>query len=269
MLDVAGTELTDDDRRPTRHPLVGGVILFTATIVIRRSCRTDHGNPCAQIRPLLIGVDHEGGRVQRFREGFTACRDAGLRRNLERTPASARANWHVKPAMSSQRVARAWGGTSASRRYSIWITARPASSAIAPFMPTRMPCFKLGQAVMLGMKDAGMAACGKHFPGHGFVVADSHVDIPVDERSLADIAVTDLVPFRLMIEAGLSALMPAHVIYPGSTPCRPGFHVCGCKRCCASNWVSTARFQRRSVHGSRSGGGRRGRAGGGSAQCGL
>jgi len=66
---------------------------------------------------------------------------------------------------------------------------------------------------MLGMKDAGMAACGKHFPGHGFVVADSHVAIPVDPRTLADIAIADLVPFRLMIEAGLAAIMPAHVIY--------------------------------------------------------
>jgi beta-N-acetylhexosaminidase len=74
--------------------------------------------------------------------------------------------------------------------------------------------FELGQAVMLGMKDAGMAACGKHFPGHGYVVADSHVDIPVDRRTLADIALSDMVPFRLMIEAGLAAVMPAHVVYP-------------------------------------------------------
>jgi beta-N-acetylhexosaminidase len=74
--------------------------------------------------------------------------------------------------------------------------------------------FELGQALMLGMKDAGMAACGKHFPGHGYVVADSHVAIPLDERALAEIVATDLQPFRAMIDAGLAAVMPAHVIYP-------------------------------------------------------
>ncbi len=73
---------------------------------------------------------------------------------------------------------------------------------------------ELAHALMLGMKDAGMAACGKHFPGHGYVSADSHVDVPVDGRALAEIAEADLVPFRKLAEFGLAAMMPAHVIYP-------------------------------------------------------
>jgi beta-N-acetylhexosaminidase len=215
MCDVAGTELTDDDRRRLSHPLVGGVILFAR----------NYANP-AQLdaltteihalksAPLLIGVDHEGGRVQRFREGFT--RLPAMRVFGER--------WDAHP-QQARHLAREAGYVLASelRAHGVDFSFAPvldldygASSVIGDRAFHRDPraVFELGQAVMLGMKDAGMAACGKHFPGHGHVVADSHVAIPVDERSLPDIARADLVPFRMMIEAGLAALMPAHVIYP-------------------------------------------------------
>jgi beta-N-acetylhexosaminidase len=215
MLDVAGTELTDDDRRRLSHPLVGGVILFkrnyqdpTQLIALTSEIHA------LKSAPLLIGVDHEGGRVQRFREGFT-------RLPTMRTFGEIR-NEHPQQA---RHLARETGFVLASelRAHGIDFSFAPvldldygASSVIGDraFHADPHVVFELGQAVMLGMKDAGMAACGKHFPGHGYVVADSHVAIPVDERSLAEIARTDLVPFRLMIEAGLAAIMPAHVIYP-------------------------------------------------------
>lgn len=215
MCDVAGTELTDDDRRRLSHPLVGGVILFArnyASPAQLDALTTEiHALKSA---PLLIGVDHEGGRVQRFREGFT--RLPAMRAFGER--------WDAHP-QQARHLAREAGYVLASelRAHGVDFSFAPvldldygASSVIGDRAFHRDPraVFELGQAVMLGMKDAGMAACGKHFPGHGHVVADSHVAIPVDERSLPDIARADLVPFRMMIEAGLAALMPAHVIYP-------------------------------------------------------
>ncbi len=215
MLDVAGTELTDDDRRRLSHPLVGGVILFKRNY--RDPAQLDALTTAIHAlkpAPLLIGVDHEGGRVQRFREGFTRLPPMRALGEI----------WNEHP-QRARELARETGYVLASelRAHGIDFSFAPvldldygASSVIGDraFHADPRAVFQLGQAVMLGMKDAGMAACGKHFPGHGFVVADSHVAIPRDERTLADIALADLEPFRLMIEAGLAAIMPAHVIYP-------------------------------------------------------
>lgn len=215
MLDVAGTELTADDRRRLGHPLVGGVILFSRNYrdpaQLAALTAEIHALKSA---PLLIGVDHEGGRVQRFREGFTRLPPMRAFGQI----------WNDHP-QRARELARDAGYVLAGelRAHGVDFSFAPvldldygASSVIGDRALHADPhaVFQLGQALMLGMKDAGMAACGKHFPGHGFVKADSHVDIPVDERTLADMAIADLVPFRLMIEAGLAAVMPAHVIYP-------------------------------------------------------
>ena len=224
MLDVAGTELTDDDRRRLAHPLVGGVILFSRNYrdpaQLAALTAEIHALKPA---PLLIGGDQEGGRVQRFREGFT--RLPPMRSFGE--------IWNEHP-QRARELARETGFVLASelRAHGVDFSFAPvldldygASSVIGDraFHADPHAVFQLGQSVMLGMKDAGMAACGKHFPGHGFVKADSHVAIPVDERTLADIAIADLVPFRLMIEAGLAAGMPAHVIYPNVDDRPAGF----------------------------------------------
>lgn len=215
MLDVAGTELTDDDRRRLAHPLVGGVILFSRNYrdpaQLEALTRDIHALKSA---PLLIGVDHEGGRVQRFREGFTRLPPMRTFGEI----------WNAHP-QQAKHLARETGYVLASelRAHGIDFSFAPvldldygASSVIGDrsFHAEPRAVFELGQAVMLGMKDAGMAACGKHFPGHGFVVADSHLAIPVDDRTYADIEAADLQPFKQMIDVGLAAVMPAHVIYP-------------------------------------------------------
>ncbi|MEQ1592924.1 MAG: beta-N-acetylhexosaminidase [Thiobacillaceae bacterium] len=215
MLDVAGTELTDDDRRRLSHPLVGGVILFSRNY--RDPAQLEAlttGIHALKSAPLLIGVDHEGGRVQRFREGFTRLPPMRTFGEI----------WNAHP-QQAKHLARETGFVLASelRAHGVDFSFAPvldldygASSVIGDrsFHAEPRAVFELGQAVMLGMKDAGMAACGKHFPGHGFVVADSHVAVPLDERARADIDAADLQPFRQMIDVGLAAVMPAHIIYP-------------------------------------------------------
>ena len=215
MFDVAGTELTDEDRQRLSHPLVGGVILFSRNYRDPAQLAALTADIHAlKPAPLLIGVDQEGGRVQRFRDGFT-------RLPSMRTFGTI---WNEHP-QRARELARETGYVLASelRAHGVDFSFSPvldldygASSVIGDraFHANPHAVFELGQAVMLGMKDAGMAACGKHFPGHGYVVADSHVAIPVDDRPLDSISPTDLAPFRLMIEAGLAAIMPAHVIYP-------------------------------------------------------
>lgn len=224
MLDVPGTQLTEEDRQRLSHPLVGGVILFAR----------NYENPAqleqltADIRalkspPLLIAVDHEGGRVQRFREGFTRLPPMGaLGKIFDEHPHQART------------LARETGYVLAAelRAHGVDLSFAPVldldygvSSVIRDraFHHDPQTVIELAHALMMGMKDAGMAACGKHFPGHGYISADSHVAVPVDERDYADIALNDLLPFKALIDMGLPAIMPAHVIYPKADHAPAGF----------------------------------------------
>ena len=215
MLDVAGTQLADDDRRRLSHPLVGGVILFARNYrdpaQLAGLCTEIHALKPA---PLLIGVDHEGGRVQRFRDHFTRLPPMRALGEI----------WNEHPHRARD-LARDTGYVMAAelRAHGVDFSFAPvldldygASSVIGDrsFHARPQAVIELAHAVMLGMKNAGMAACGKHFPGHGYVKADSHVDVPVDDRSYSEIAAADLIPFSKMAEFGLAAMMPAHVIYP-------------------------------------------------------
>ena len=215
MLDVVGTELTEDDRQRLSHPLVGGVILFTRNYRDPQQLAALTAEIHAlKSPPLLIGVDHEGGRVQRFREGFT--RVPPMRALGEA--------WNAQPHQARE-LARDTGYVLGSelRAHGVDITFAPvldldygASSVIGDrsFHADPEAVSELAHQLMLGMKDAGMAAVGKHFPGHGYVVADSHVAVPMDERDLVDIQLADLIPFQRMADFGLAAMMPALVIYP-------------------------------------------------------
>ncbi|MFA6015409.1 MAG: beta-N-acetylhexosaminidase [Gallionellaceae bacterium] len=215
MLDVAGKSLTPEDEKRLSHPLVGGVILFARNY----ESPSQLAELTASIRalrapPLLISVDHEGGRVQRFREGFTKIPPMRELGKIWDT--------HAKRAKHlAEQVG--WILAAELRAYGVDFSYTPVldvdygSSGVIgdrAFHANPQAIAELAHSLMLGMKKAGMATVGKHFPGHGFVRADSHLEIPVDERSFVDIELCDLVPFRQMVDFGLSAVMPAHVIYP-------------------------------------------------------
>jgi beta-N-acetylhexosaminidase len=211
VVDIAGTALSDHERERLRHPLIGGVILFTRNYETPDQLRA----LCAEIHalrqpPLLIAVDHEGGRVQRFREGFTrlpAMRELG--------------QWWDETPRSAVESTRAVGYLLAAELRSLGIDFSFApvldldwgnSGVIGnrAFHGDPAAVTALAGALIEGMREAGMGCCGKHFPGHGWVKADSHLAVPVDERSPAELE-ADLTPYR---ELALDAVMPAHVIYP-------------------------------------------------------
>jgi beta-N-acetylhexosaminidase len=224
ILDPVGTALTDEDRRRMTHPAAGGVILFARNF-----------ESCEQLRSLteeierlrepalLVCADHEGGRVQRFREGFTllpAMREMG--RLWDRSRELARETAHAIGYMIAAELAA----------HGVDFSFAPvldldygASSVIGDralhFDPIAVGA--LAGSLVQGLGQGGMAAVGKHFPGHGFASLDSHVEVPTDERTLAEILRKDAAPYRAAIAAGLAGVMPAHVIYTQVDPEPAGY----------------------------------------------
>lgn len=224
MVDIEGLELSNEDKRLLLNPVVGGVILFS---------RNFHSldqlevlvEQIHQLRkpPLLIAVDQEGGRVQRFKDGFTIL--PAMRRFGE--------IYDNNPEMAIH-LAKDCGWLMASeiRSTGIDISFAPVldlDKGISSIIGGRaFHCDPgvvglLGKAFVGGMNEAGMQATGKHFPGHGSIAADSHIAMPVDERSLLDIEQEDLYPFKYLIHSGIHALMVAHIIYPDADSKAAGF----------------------------------------------
>ena len=214
IIDVSGLRLTKLDRQRLKHPLVGGTILFGRNWQDRAQLTA----LCAEIKKvrqdLLICVDHEGGRVQRFRTGgFTHL-----------PPMRALGELWMRDALAATNAATACGyvlGVEL-RACGVDFSFTPVldldhggSSVIGDRAFARDPRMvaMLAKSLMHGLLQAGMANCGKHFPGHGFVKADSHTDIPVDRRSLKAILADDAAPYD-WLNTTLTAVMPAHVIYP-------------------------------------------------------
>ena len=214
VVDVQGLHLTDAERRRLRHPLVGGVILFARNYQSPGQLRAlaDEIHAC-RTPPLLVAVDHEGGRVQRFREGFSAipamrtlgerwdqdvlaaCREAtDIGRKMGEELRAVGVDFTFTPVLDLD-----WG--------------RSSVIGTRAFHSDPRVVAMLARCLTHGLLLAGMANCGKHFPGHGFADADSHVAMPVDERSLDEILADDAAPYA-WLGAALTAVMPAHVIYP-------------------------------------------------------
>ena len=223
MLDVAALRLDSGDRTRLLHPLTGGVILFKRNF----ESAAQLAELTAEIRALrspelLIAVDHEGGRVQRFRTGYTTLPPM----------AALGALWNAdRPA--ARRCAEAAGFVIATE-----LTASGLDFSFTPvldldysrsgvigdraFHRDAGAVSELASALITGLARGGVAAVGKHFPGHGYAAEDSHVAMPLDSRALADIEAADLVPYR-RLSALLAAVMPAHVIYPQIDSAPAGF----------------------------------------------
>jgi beta-N-acetylhexosaminidase len=214
IIDIAGHSLSKADRRRLKHPLTGGIILFARNWDNRQQL----ASLCADIKrvrqDVLICVDHEGGRVQRFRsDGFTHL-----------PPMRALGELWLKDALAATNAATACGYVLAAelRACGVDFSFTPVldldygeSSVIGDRAFGRDPRIVslLAKSLMHGLLQAGMTNCGKHFPGHGFVKADSHTDIPVDRRSLKAILADDAMPYE-WLNTTLTSVMPAHVIYP-------------------------------------------------------
>jgi beta-N-acetylhexosaminidase len=214
MIDVAGLALTAEDRELLRHPLVGSVILFTrnyespaqvaALVADIRALRTP---------ALLLAVDHEGGRVQRFRQGFTAL---PALRTIGRL-------YDSDPQAAHEAVrAAAWLMATELRAVGVDFSFAPCVDldyGVSTVIGDRALhadveiVGTLGVAYLAGMREAGMAATAKHFPGHGYVIADSHVALPVDRRPFEALQV-DMQPYRRLIDNRLAAVLAAHVVFP-------------------------------------------------------
>ncbi len=216
MLDVAGLTLTAHETEVIKHPNTGAVILFarnyhdpeqiTQLIADIRKARRGQ---------ILIAVDQEGGRVQRFQNGFTRLPPACCYADAPELAETA--GWLMAAELLAVGVDFSFAPV---------LDVDCGISEVVGNRSFSTECERataLASAFRKGMNAVGMAATGKHFPGHGAVAADSHLALPVDERDLASIRAKDLVPFKALIDEGLEAVMPAHIIYKNIDPNPAGF----------------------------------------------
>jgi beta-N-acetylhexosaminidase len=214
MIDLQGAAITAEERELMRHPLVGGVILFTRNYVDPdQLTQLVAGIHAERSPPLIVAVDQEGGRVQRFIPGFSRL-----------PPARLIGHAFDQDPKEGLELARRTGWLMASelRSHGVDISFAPVvdldygvNEAIGTraFHKRADVVSQLAVSYMHGMRGAGMAATAKHFPGHGAVSADSHHTLPVDRRDLVDMA-DDLSPYRRLIANGLPSVMVAHIVFP-------------------------------------------------------
>jgi beta-N-acetylhexosaminidase len=214
VADVVGPALTEEDRERLRHPAAGAVILFARNYENPEQLKLLIEDIERQREPALpVCVDHEGGRVQRFREGFTAIppmRELGRLwdRDKEAAKEVARAAAYV--------IGAELGAHGVDFSFAPVLDLDYGASSVIGDRALHFDPHAVGAlaaAIVQGFADAGMPAVGKHFPGHGFAAADSHVDVPRDERPFAEIFKKDIAPYRIAMQAGLAGVMPAHVVF--------------------------------------------------------
>ncbi|MDO4879111.1 MAG: beta-N-acetylhexosaminidase [Neisseria sp.] len=225
MADVQSHSLDDAEKQRLLHPAIGGVILFRRNFQNPVQLRRLTGQIKALRSPeLIVAVDHEGGRVQRFIQGFTRLPAMGVLGRI----------WDTGGAEEAQRLAEAAGWVLAAELAACGIDlsfapvldldwGRCAVIGNRSFHHDADVVAALASALQRGMRRGGMKSCGKHFPGHGFAGGDSHTVLPVDSRPLREIEAADLRPFAALSAAGMAAVMPAHVVYERADSRPAGF----------------------------------------------
>ena len=224
MLDVQGTSLSSEDKELLAHPLVGGLILFSRNYQSPQQVTelVSHIRQAAN-KDFLIAVDHEGGRVQRFREQFSEIPAMGSLLSAVNGDLIAAKKLAFRAGLLMAMEVQAVG---IDISFAPVLDVHGISEVIGDraFDQTPEKIIPLAKSFIEGMHEAGMKATGKHFPGHGSVLADSHFALPVDERSAETIFSYDMAPFKTLISEGVvDALMPAHVIYPEIDSLAVGF----------------------------------------------
>lgn len=216
MIDIEGQSLTTIDKEKIAHPNTGGLILFSRNfdnpdqiLELIKSIRQ------ARSGDILIAVDQEGGRVQRFQNGFTRLPPAGQYQKQAEIVQDA--GWLMAAELLSVGVDFSFAPV-LDIDYGVSEIIGDRSFANRPTLVA-----ELGAAFCKGMQVAGMATTGKHFPGHGAVVLDSHLSLPIDDRDLETLRTQDIIPFQHLIATGLSAVMPAHIVYPQIDKLPAGF----------------------------------------------
>ncbi|MBT8118391.1 MAG: beta-N-acetylhexosaminidase [Gammaproteobacteria bacterium] len=241
MVDLEGTGISATEKQLLLKPEVGGVILFTRNFEsIEQITQLVTEIHALRTPRLLVAVDHEGGRVQRFHEGFSRIPAAAsyakaVKNDLEKSrQLSENAGWLMAIELRACGIDFSFAP--------VLDLAHGLSGVIGDraFHSKAATVATLAYAFMHGMNRAGMQAVGKHFPGHGGVVEDSHVAMPVDHRSLEQLLHTDIVPFKSMIENKLAGIMPAHVIYDQVDPMPAGY---------SSFWIQNILRQRLDFQG--------------------
>jgi beta-N-acetylhexosaminidase len=223
QIGVSGHELTARERDWLQHDACAGVILFTRNFASRaQAIELVQSIREAAPRPVLVSVDQEGGRVQRFREGYSALPAlSGFDQLYRRDPDAALALAHEHAWLMASEIR----ATGIDLSFAPVIDLERGNRAIGnrAFSPDPQVVAAFARAYVAGMHEAGMPATIKHFPGHGSIVEDTHFDVAVDDRSLDEIRANDLVPFAAGIDAGADAVMMAHITYPQVAPEPAGY----------------------------------------------
>lgn len=224
MTSIEGTELTAEDREVLRHPLIGGVIYFARNFVDKAQLAALSADIKSLRDPaLVIAVDQEGGRVQRFRDGFTEIPPMRSLGDLWTTHApSARA----RAFELGFTIGHELGDVGVDFSFAPVLDLDYGESTVIghrAFHRDPIAVSALATALMQGLRAEGMAAVGKHFPGHGFVKGDTHWERPTDERTYEQVEAADLIPFRELVAAGLDGVMAAHLIFPAIDAQLAGF----------------------------------------------